>query len=265
MNRLITLAVLVSGMALSVGAADTPTEAPAQDMGNFPIRKMTPEMRKKLGDLVEKPGSQKGKLALIDTQGDVKGELFSKLASVQGRRTGFNMVYEKVAAGDPAALKNASKADVAVIIVADDKAPILLAAVEDGWAVVNIRKLTEGFTNPEAKAKFYEARCEKEVLRALAIVGGGVSSQYPNNLMDITSIRDLDLVGTFIPNDTGRNMKKVLATRGVTPLERAFYSQACRMGWAPAPTNENQKAIWDRVHALPTKPIKIKYDPKKGE
>jgi len=35
-------------------------------------------------------------------------------------------------------------------------------------------------------------------------------------------------------------------------------------GWAPAPTNEYQKIVWDKVHAIPQKPMKIEFDPKKG-
>ena len=33
---------------------------------------------------------------------------------------------------------------------------------------------------------------------------------------------------------------------------------------APAPTNEFQKAVWDKVHAIPQNPMKIEFDPKKG-
>ena len=50
--------------------------------------------------------------------------------------------------------------------------------------------------------------------------------------------------------------------RGCQHGKRAVYRKACMDGWAPAPTNEYQKAIWDQVHAIPTKPIKIEFDPK---
>lgn len=32
----------------------------------------------------------------------------------------------------------------------------------------------------------------------------------------------------------------------------------------PAPTNEHQKAAWDEARKLPEKPIRTKFDPKKG-
>jgi hypothetical protein len=53
---------------------------------------------------------------------------------------------------------------------------------------------------------------------------------------------------------------------GVLPAQRATDMKACQEGWAPAPTNDVQKAIWEKVKAekseKPSKPIKVNYDPK---
>ncbi len=49
-------------------------------------------------------------------------------------------------------------------------------------------------------------------------------------------------------------------SHGVTQGKHTVYLVACQEGWAPPPTNEYQKAIWDKVHATPSKPIKITYD-----
>ena len=55
---------------------------------------------------------------------------------------------------------------------------------------------------------------------------------------------------------------------GAYVKRRTSYHKACEEGWAPAPTNEVQKAIWEQVKADkergPTNPIKIE-PPKKGE
>ena len=51
----------------------------------------------------------------------------------------------------------------------------------------------------------------------------------------------------------------------VLQQEVSTYKKACEEGWAPNPTNEFQKAIWDKVHELPTEPIKIKPEEKKTE
>ena len=48
-------------------------------------------------------------------------------------------------------------------------------------------------------------------------------------------------------------------------LRPTTYAAACRMGWAPPPTNDIQRVIWDKVHAVPAKPMKIEFDPKTGK
>ena len=217
------------------------------------------------GNRVIKPGSQKGKIAFIVTQDEVPFGVFRDLAVELAKDSLYNSVCEKAENGEPAALKAKSKADIAVIIRADDTTPSLLAAVDDGWAVVNVRKLAEGLKTPEAVKKFHEKRCRSQMLRAYVAVAGGFSSQYQGNILSIRKISDFDLCETFIPNDAAMAMERYLAARGVTPAIRKRYRSACQEGWAPAPTNDIQKAIWDEVHAIPTKPIKIEYNEKRDK
>jgi hypothetical protein len=58
-----------------------------------------------------------------------------------------------------------------------------------------------------------------------------------------------------------------LKSLGVTPAEMTTYRKACREGWAPAPTNDIQKAIWEQVKADkergPTNPLKISMPKRK--
>jgi hypothetical protein len=37
--------------------------------------------------------------------------------------------------------------------------------------------------------------------------------------------------------------------RGIPQLERTTYRLAVKEGWAPAPTNDIQRAVWDKVKA----------------
>ena len=64
--------------------------------------------------------------------------------------------------------------------------------------------------------------------------------------------------------DVIARLEQSLANAGVTPAQMSTYLAACKQGWAPAPTNDVQKAIWDKVHAVPATPMKIEFDPKKG-
>ena len=47
----------------------------------------------------------------------------------------------------------------------------------------------------------------------------------------------------------------------MTSYIKATYLRACHLGWAPPPTNDVQRAIWEKIKAEkergPTKPITI--------
>ena len=62
-------------------------------------------------------------------------------------------------------------------------------------------------------------------------------------------------------------VKRFLPQVGFLPATVATYRTACREGWAPAPTNEYQRAIWMRVlsdkERGPTNPITIPPPSKK--
>ena len=80
-----------------------------------------------------------------------------------------------------------------------------------------------------------------------------------------TSLRKLDTSIDTIPVDMVNYYQEYLKTLGVTTRAVTSYKTACKEGWAPAPTNDVQRAIWDKVHAMPTAPIKIKPEEKKTE
>ena len=56
-------------------------------------------------------------------------------------------------------------------------------------------------------------------------------------------------------------MARNLNALGFKPRRRLTYRRACQEGWAPAPTNEFQKAVWEQVKADkergPANPITI--------
>ena len=82
--------------------------------------------------------------------------------------------------------------------------------------------------------------------------------------MAAVRIEDLDAVGEFTPGDVIMRELDYLNACGVTGERWVTYKKACQQGWAPAPTNNIQQAIWNRVHAAPKNPMKIEFDPKKG-
>ena len=88
--------------------------------------------------------------------------------------------------------------------------------------------------------------------------------QYDGSvMMGVLKPEDLDQIDIkmTVPAELAAGMTKNLRLRGVTEFKTTSYLVACREGWAPAPTNDIQKAIWEKVHAPPQKPMKIKFDP----
>jgi hypothetical protein len=79
-------------------------------------------------------------------------------------------------------------------------------------------------------------------------------------LTDLDKITDLD-----VAMDTYVAVCQSFDSIGIVPSEYGTYQDACEMGIAPAPTNDIQRAIWEKVHAIPDKPITINFDPKKDK
>jgi hypothetical protein len=112
---------------------------------------------------------------------------------------------------------------------------------------------------------FAAARIRKELMCGFLCAAGAMNSQYQGSMMSaIKEPKDLDKMLEDPPIDAIVRAIESLKVHGVTPQEVATYKKACEEGWAPAPTNEYQKAVWDKVHAPPRNPMKIKFDSKKG-
>lgn len=201
-------------------------------------------------DFLPVPDSQKGQVTFVNKQSRLEEvEILSVCATIEK------------AIKCKAAIGTAEGAKVVVEITDNETAPVMTAYPEDYKAVVNLRKLDKNLKG-RALEKFYPSRCRKELLRAFCFACGAGGSQYPNNIMAISDITDLDLCEEFIPGDTASTCEARLSKVGITPMRFATYAKACRDGWAPAPTNDVQKAIWDKVHAMPTEPLKIKPETK---
>lgn len=236
---------------------------------------MTPEKRaaviakrqmKRYGGVVRKAGTASGKVVFLNAQTAVSHEDFAPaLNYIDGA---VNPIWEVkdvvgVKVSNPAEdIKKAGGA-VGVVLLDVDELPALLVAPEGGWAIVNVKPLKVG----DDKLKLAR-RVRLELLRAFALVGGCAFMMRDPIALDGTVVtpEDLDRIkGEEYGADVRSALGMKLPSRGVTPWKVASYRQACKEGWAPEPTNEYQHAIWKKEHELPTNPIQIKYDPKKGK
>ena len=226
----------------------------------------TPEQRhyRLRGGDIERPDSFKGKVVFVDTQNRVAFTNVALAASTLKDATECNVCASKSAAGKPEDFLKSMDAAVVVVLVDDDTTPAMLVAPEDHWGLVNVAKLVDDLPTEKAKDRFIGSRTTKELIRAFSLLCGGGSSQFPGNMMNATSLRKLDTSVDTIPVDMVNYYHEYLKTLGVTTRAVTDYKTACKEGWAPAPTNDVQKAIWDKVHAKPQTPMKIEFDPKKG-
>ena len=144
-----------------------------------------------------------------------------------------------------------------LITLADmDKAPTLLVAPEDYWATVNVSNLAADKPAPDV----LKSRVVKEMWRAIGYaLGAANSSQYTCVMRPISCPADLDREKVAVL--TPQPMMAVANTAnklGFAKGGQTTYRKACQEGWAPQPTNDVQKAIWEEVHAIPDKPLQIK-------
>ena len=140
-------------------------------------------------------------------------------------------------------------------------APSLLVAPENFWSELNVATLISD--NPSDEV--FLQRFKKEFCRVFCMTLGAGNSVYQPCLMrNVSSLKELDSINSNLPCPQAIDI--VQRTADIYKFGRyrlATYHTACKEGWAPAPTNDIQKAIWDKVHAMPTEPIKIKPETKK--
>lgn len=150
---------------------------------------------------------------------------------------------------------------ITLLIIEDKISPTILSAMEDGWAILNIGKLNYDMP-PDA---VYNERIRKELNRAFAqAFGAGLSMHGPCVMEPAYTLTQLDSIK--FPVISPEAMNKIMSAcrlKNIPPMRKTTYLRACEEGWAPAPTNAVQKGIWEKVHAIPTDPIKIKFDKSK--
>lgn len=265
---------LVKGIVLAAVATAScviSAETPVQKAAPAPTKRTPAEIEAAryaaTGGMLVKPGTPSGTVRVLNAQKELPLSEFKAAVKTMGAGIEkFDIIFEDVAApADFAEAHAKSGSAVVVFLVADDKTPTLLAAPDDGWAVMNVRKLGATLKTPAAREKFFASRCRKQFMRTFAAAAGGIGSTYQENIMNVAKLPDLDLCAEFLPYDKSVVIAKHLTKLGLKPTQLVPYRKALMEGWAPSPTNDVQKKLWDKVHELPSNPIKIKYDPKRDK
>lgn len=268
-------AFALMAVAMSAGAEDyvspvTGQKIPPEGDGKFTLEQYKARdervLKKTGGFLMQK--EQGPQTLLVDAR--AKPTLtMDEVARVYQLATHLGVQVAKEARGTTDSLAFARKLieerkPLMVIAVVDGgkEMPILSVYPEERIGLVNADRL-KGGNDPSAP----EMRVSKEAWRAIGFVGGIGFSAADNDIMQpFYTIEELDASRyPFIQPMNMAKMQSMWKRFGVKKERRIPYRVACREGWAPAPTNEFQKAVWEQVHAIPDKPMTIEFDPKRDK
>lgn len=214
---------------------------------------------KATGGRILVPNSQKGKIAIFNAQKKVSLADYRAPLDSFGKQYKYKVDFvecaDEVSPKTASDIMKRSDAQVAVFLTSCDECSIpMLVAPDVRWAIVNVAALAKDAKNDV----FVAARTRKTLMRAFLCAAGAMNSQFEGSEMaPIKHVADLDKVIEDPPLDVIMRVEAVLKFAGVIPAEYTTYLNACQQGWAPKPADEYQQKIWDDVHALPTKPLKI--------
>lgn len=246
------LSIICSGLAMAQTITGSPKPSGARQRLTIEERKARRIARIKAeGGLVTRPVSGKSVRLMTKTDKVSVADL-EKIAEQITSLLGF-----KVECVDGSS-QTSQRTGCLIAIVYQENGPTLLVAPEDPWASINVKNLLAD--NPNAT--LLKNRVAKEVWRAFGYAMGAANSNMQPCLMrPIYGLKDLDAEKVSILCPEPLSGIAMSANRlNIAYIRSCSYKTACEEGWASAPTNDIQKAIWEEVHTPPEKPLKITFD-----
>lgn len=259
MKRIATIAAILTVGLTALG--DTPT-----NVVHISKEKMAAIVAKN-GGFVTKPGTGLGSILFANAQKRVPISELNRPVDYIAKFTKLQVSIRDVDDAFETSRNGVVKSGAKMLIIVKDEpnSPTpLLVSPDEAWAVVNVAALAAD--NPKSDVLAFRLR--KELSRAFIFLCGGVNSQYEKTPANYCgSLKDLDTIDMDeVPADIIGRFRTYTPGYGVTPTITATYKTACKHGWAPAPTNDVQKAIWEKAKAekdqKPSNPIKVNFDPK---
>lgn len=259
MKRMILLSGFVLALMGMAAMSDTPwsrntagmTEAQKKEY----LQKRAEAKRQRTGGIIVNYATQKGEVLFLNAQKRVAADPLSKRVNTMSEY--FGSKFSLKCWDKPITLANAEStlkecgANAAVFIVDDASIPVtLLNAPETKWAFINVAALAAD----KPSEKTLMERTRRELWRSLGFMLGNDSVADVCVMKAVNSLKELDDLGAEAPSSgplilVGRRLRSI----GVEPLTRATYSRALREGWAPMPTNELQRAVFERYQEMKKK------------
>lgn len=151
-----------------------------------------------------------------------------------------------LAAAAAAAMDGLSKGAGVVVVLADEAGyPSVTVAPSSQYGILNVAALDTG------DSALLRERFHKELLRCAAYTFGiGNTSGGMCVMKPIRNMDELDaLEGRNIGPEALVQILRIAKERGMRPQRRVTYLKAVQDGWAPTPTNNYQRAIWNEIHS----------------
>ena len=252
-------AVFASASAFAEAAVSASEAAAAQkDRSKMTLeerreanRRARAEWRKKhprppTGGIIERPTLiPSSVISVVNRQGLVPGNILPQM-----------LAMSRKACRLPIVLAATNRVAITIELVESDAFGALAIYPEDNRATVNVKPLAaDGATGDLLATRLY-----KEIIRAALMTLGSGYSPTQCHASIVRSLKDLDQINPkYVSPDTFTHLG-AMPLLGMQFVTFSNYREACKQGWAPPPTNDVQKAIWDEIHTPPSKPIKITYD-----
>lgn len=136
----------------------------------------------------------------------------------------------------------AADAGAAVLVVDDTSLPFVVASPDARWAIANVAAL-------RGMPEHAEARLEKLLWNAVARALGTGAAGDGGVIAPFSGVIGLDALPD-LPGPASHNaLMDAARVQGIGLIRLATYRTACEEGWAPAPTNDVQRAIWEHVRS----------------
>lgn len=255
-KSLVTLAISV---ALSVATSYAQVTRPIAPFKSHPTKPATvspivsspttqTNMLAKTGGLVLTPASGPV-LLFINSQTRVPAASVHAVCDQLSRFLRLPLVVRDMPSPSPVATAVIAATDTnvaAVVAIGNSHGyPTLLIAPESRWALINVAALAEGGVTETQLVD----RVQKEMLRAFGMLLGSAYSLQENCVLKpVLKPADLDDIKEKRLDIESLNKILTYTQRlGVHQRRPTTYRRAVEEGWAPAPTNSFQQAIWHEL------------------
>lgn len=215
---------------------------------------------RRTGGSIEVPA--KGCIAVANCQTRIPSAVFSPAVEKYANFTRLNVKRLDLpsfsVSSTPAEAMKSAEAAAAVFIVDSPSLPLSLVSPEGNWGILNVSAVCAGSADPE---KLHSRLCTG--LARVLLLSTGAAVRDGNSILGrVSRPEDLDALSkspmTLLEL---RDVMNHLLDCGVERATSVTYRQACREGWAPAPTNAVQRAIAEQVRAEkergPSNPLTI--------